>query len=495
MADWDEFPVHLMDGCKLNHKVLGWTMRFNDVLDANLLHSSLTRLLSIGDWRKLGGRLKRNVSSASPRHPTPVNANEDQKNGQLKIYVPKEFTPSIPAVEYTHDASHHLQSITTHPIGRQFITPTVEPSIQPLDKHLRQFMAPDDYPESVDALLQTDKSQISLMITSFNDATLVSVAFPHTLLDAVSFIHLVQNWSLVLAGRESDVPPLLDAHTDALEGVCDDARGGDVGDCRMESMRLKGFGFWKLLVRQMAEATQRKRRLQALYIPKETYEKLLSKLEYNSESNQQTTTGKPPNEVDILTAWLIRTIAQQEPSRPVTLITLYNLRYYIKSLKEARKRGIFSQIMISTTCAIFPPETSTKCVSEIAKDYKEQVGKLTQEEEVVAYLSQVRDELKKEKPGFALYGATDALVVFCNPLAKLDLVKMADFGSAVVRRGGDGSTPAGRMVGNVFNPLSWTDAGVDLLFPLGTDYEGGCWIMAKLGMGSWEILTKELGGW
>lgn len=74
MADWDEYPVHLMDGCKLNHKVLGWTMRFNDVLDADKLHSSLTRLLSIGDWRKLGGRLKRNVSFlyATPsqhRHP------------------------------------------------------------------------------------------------------------------------------------------------------------------------------------------------------------------------------------------------------------------------------------------------------------------------------------------------------------------------------------------------------------------------------------------
>jgi hypothetical protein len=62
---WDEYPVHLMDGCKLNHKVLGWTMRFNDVLDADKLHASLTGLLSIGDWRKLGGRLKRNVCAPS----------------------------------------------------------------------------------------------------------------------------------------------------------------------------------------------------------------------------------------------------------------------------------------------------------------------------------------------------------------------------------------------------------------------------------------------
>lgn len=62
MSGWHEYPVHLMDGSKLNHKVLGWTMRFDDVLDAEMLHSALTRLLGMGDWRKLGGRLRRDVS-------------------------------------------------------------------------------------------------------------------------------------------------------------------------------------------------------------------------------------------------------------------------------------------------------------------------------------------------------------------------------------------------------------------------------------------------
>lgn len=61
-ADYDIYPVHLMDGAKVNHKVMGWTMRFNDVLDADILHNSIMTLLDIGDWRKLAGRLKRNVS-------------------------------------------------------------------------------------------------------------------------------------------------------------------------------------------------------------------------------------------------------------------------------------------------------------------------------------------------------------------------------------------------------------------------------------------------
>jgi hypothetical protein len=348
-------------------------------------------------------------------------------------------------------------------------------------------MAPDDYPDTVDGLVQTDKSQLSLMVTSFADATLVSVAFPHTLLDTVSFMHLVENWSLVLAGRESKVPPLLDAYTDVLDEVAASAKDG----CRMESMRTRGFAFWKLLARQAAEAAHRRRRLQALYIPKDTYEKLLSRL---GEGGASGGVESQPDEDELLTAWLIRTISRQEPSRPVTLITLYNLRHHVRLLKQACKKGVFAQIMVSSTCAIFPPHASTKSVKEIATDYKAQVAQLSAEGEAIAYLKQIRGELNGEKPSFALYGSTDALVVFCQPLARLDLVRVADFGPAVANKGdGRGATPPGRLVSNVFNPLDWTDAGVDLLFPLGTDHDGGCWVVAKLSSGSWDIVADELG--
>lgn len=59
----DIYPVHMLDGTKtLRTIVVVWTLRFNDVLDADALHDSLSRLLEIGDWRKLGGRLRLKVS-------------------------------------------------------------------------------------------------------------------------------------------------------------------------------------------------------------------------------------------------------------------------------------------------------------------------------------------------------------------------------------------------------------------------------------------------
>jgi hypothetical protein len=59
----DVYPVHMLDDTKtLRDIVVTWTLRFNDVLDANNLYASLSRLLEIGDWRKVGGRLRLKVS-------------------------------------------------------------------------------------------------------------------------------------------------------------------------------------------------------------------------------------------------------------------------------------------------------------------------------------------------------------------------------------------------------------------------------------------------
>jgi hypothetical protein len=60
--DDDIYPVHVLDGSKtLRGIVVTWTLCFNDVLDADKLRISLTKLLGMGDWRKVGGRLRLKV--------------------------------------------------------------------------------------------------------------------------------------------------------------------------------------------------------------------------------------------------------------------------------------------------------------------------------------------------------------------------------------------------------------------------------------------------
>lgn len=57
------YPVHALDHMTEFQPFLATVMLFNDALDANMLYVSLSRVLEIDDWRKLGGRLKKDVST------------------------------------------------------------------------------------------------------------------------------------------------------------------------------------------------------------------------------------------------------------------------------------------------------------------------------------------------------------------------------------------------------------------------------------------------
>lgn len=55
--------MHHMDDSPINRSiVLMFMMRFDDVLDPEKLKDSLEKLLSRDDWRKLGARIRLNVS-------------------------------------------------------------------------------------------------------------------------------------------------------------------------------------------------------------------------------------------------------------------------------------------------------------------------------------------------------------------------------------------------------------------------------------------------
>jgi hypothetical protein len=57
------YPLHMLDDTpSLRNIVVAWTLRFDDVLDVEKLHESLSRLLEIGEWRMLGGRLRLKVT-------------------------------------------------------------------------------------------------------------------------------------------------------------------------------------------------------------------------------------------------------------------------------------------------------------------------------------------------------------------------------------------------------------------------------------------------
>lgn len=55
-------PLHSKDDTWMNRGIaLEFTLHFDDVLDPEHLRRSLERLMEIGEWKKLGARLRLNV--------------------------------------------------------------------------------------------------------------------------------------------------------------------------------------------------------------------------------------------------------------------------------------------------------------------------------------------------------------------------------------------------------------------------------------------------
>jgi hypothetical protein len=56
-------PLHSLDDNFIYRAiVLDFTLRFDDVLDPEKLRTALARLMGLGNWRKLGARLRMNVN-------------------------------------------------------------------------------------------------------------------------------------------------------------------------------------------------------------------------------------------------------------------------------------------------------------------------------------------------------------------------------------------------------------------------------------------------
>lgn len=60
------YPVHLLDGASFLRQIFTSFVKFNDVLEPQKLKDAISRLLQIGNWRKLGGRYRTKVKTGNP---------------------------------------------------------------------------------------------------------------------------------------------------------------------------------------------------------------------------------------------------------------------------------------------------------------------------------------------------------------------------------------------------------------------------------------------
>lgn len=456
----DVYPLFMLDDNKTLHGiVITWTLRFNDVLDADRLHTSLCKLLEIGDWRKLGGRLTR------------------RDNG-LEIRVPPKFTPERPAVSYSHRAIP--SDIDDHPLAKTLPKPTPTASIQAGSHEFREFEASTDAPATLDEFLANDTPQLSLHVTSFNDATLVGLSWPHTLMDALGQQALLRGWSLVLAGRESEVPDFLGAREDAL------CAGPDEKQEEYRPKRLQGFAMFQFGLRFVAGLLwNRVVETRTIFLPKKAVAEL-------RKQAQEDLSGEFVSEGDVLTAWATRAVASSMPPRPITVLHALNLRFRIPSLIEAP--GVFVQNMAVSAFSFFTPELLRGPLGPIALENRRHLMEQTTEPQLLALLREMRKTYTPGSDTTLLCGESNALLMPFTNWTRANVYQAADFSSAVVRAGeGESrSNPAGTIVYHHVNSMRQNPTMRNVVVVHGKDHDDHYWLTGLLLPAAWAKIEEEV---
>jgi len=472
------YPLHMLDDTKtLRGIVVTWTLRFNDVLDANKLHTSLSDLLEIGDWRKLGGRLRL------------------RENGELEIHVPQPFTKKRPAVSFSHHT--HTVNIEDHPLASTLPKATDGPSIQAGPPGFRYFAAREGAPETLDDYLYQDIPQLSLHITSFNNATLVALSWLHTLMDVMGQQALLRGWSLMLAGKEGEVLPVLGAREDAICAAMDASEKEAkeefmLGQKRLEGWALAKFGAnfaWSMLWNQVVET-------RTIFLPRKAVNDLIREAQEDLKAETGSEWKPFVSEGDVITAWAARAVAFSQPQpRPVTILHALNARFRLPSIQSRETTGVFVQNMAVAACAFLPHEIATGPLGPIALENRRHLVEQSTEGQVLACLRELRAQPKKDSDPSMVCGDSNAVLVPFTNWTRAYVFKTADFSPAVVRAGDvskERTNPPGTIVFHHAQSMRQGPEVRNVFVVLGKDHQDNVWMTGILLPGTWAKIGEEL---
>lgn len=383
-------------------------------------------------------------------------------------------------------------NIEDHPTGNRLPKPTDGPSVQPGAMDFLDLTAQSDSPRTIHDFLRGDKPQISLHVASFANATLVSLSWPHTMMDAMGQLALVKAWSAVLEGREAEVPPLLGAREDPLAKV-GTPHDEDQEPFVFEHLQMRGCQMLRFGMRFLWDLFWKPVETRHIFFPA----KFVAGLRYQALETVKEAAGGAQflSEGDILNACLTRLFVSSQPRpRPVMFINVVDTRTRITSTFE--KDGAYLQNLVLATITFFSVhEATTAPLGLLAAKHRRSIAEQANDAQMRAMLRLMRREAEGgqgmgimcEEPGSVFTGVSN--------WTKANFIEAVDFGSAVVGKAvsaGNRTNRPGTMVSHHAGPIRQIPTMRNMFNILGKDHDGNYWLHGAMIPESWTNFEEEL---
>lgn len=344
---------------------------------------------------------------------------------------------------------------------------------------------------TLEALLCGDVPQISVHITSFANATLVALSWPHTLMDVMSQQAFLHAWSLVLAGREAEVPPVLGAQEDVLRTLID-APPKEREEYALKSKQLKGLAMLKFGTRFAWDMlTSPAPETRTICLPKNAIARL--RLQAQMDLAELSNEDERPfvSDGDVLTAWVIRAIATSSMgSRPLTALHAMNARFRLPLLSNAS--GVYLQNMLVPGFTFISSDIARGPIGPIAWKNRLSLSEQATEAQVMASL---REQRTTGDPSTLLYSDPDAVLIPFTDWTKAKLFSSANFGPAVLHAGEVSQTrcnPPGTPAFHHAASRRPNRTGGLMVVVLGKDHGDNFWLTLTLSLLAWAHIERSL---
>ncbi|KAK6821786.1 hypothetical protein PG995_008500 [Apiospora arundinis] len=489
------FPLHFLDNQMCARElVLTQTMLFDAVLDAAKVHDGLVKLLSTGDWRKLGGRLRK------------------KRENCLELHVPKEFTEERPAVRFS--AETFDISIAEHPLGSRLPRAASaavaaeggDPSIHPGSLDFKQFGIVTGWCTKQDDYYSRDEPVLGLRVISFLDATIVSLTVPHVIAGALALQSIFRAWSAALRDGDADgdapttIPPLLGARQDVLDGIGEGEEENDqTAPYVMVPREMKGWGLIKFVFRLLWSVFWRPViGSRSVCLPHQFVSRLRDQCIKEAEAANGN--GKPVflSDGDVLTAWTTSFVVRARGGTRPALITnavdvvgrLKNLQPQQKDREdeERGKEGVYVQnLAIGLYTDVSLDLAMNRPLGEAAHAIRRSIQEQVTDEQLRAQMRMLKERGLGQRD--ALFGDPDAQFLINSNWTRFNMFNACDFSPAIVSKpnksssaanGTTPTTPPGKPVYMHCGTVEDSRFQRDCFVITGKDLLGNYWMTAFL---------------
>ncbi|KAH0352005.1 hypothetical protein KCU81_g2137, partial [Aureobasidium melanogenum] len=451
-------PVHMWD-LPIRSAVVYHMSRFNAPLDANKLRDSLIKLIDRdGGWRKLGARLHQNDKKA------------------LELHIPHRFDTDQPAIAFNHEKFEC--TINEHPLASRLPSASQEPEIVACASDLVALMRSKGDPESFQDYLNKDRPILGLRVVTFDDATLVTLSCNHLLLDGLGGKAVLDAWSLVLHGREHEVPDLQGVYEDPLATLGTQSTVPYKHESRVMGVpQLILFGVRALLRRTFSKSEIKD---YIICVPS-SYVK-----ELKSNALKEITRASDPlaetpflSDSDVLCAWWSRYIAScmsKQPTETLVINNLLDLRPVLTPELFCPENPYVSNALMMMPTFTTAAQLLRKPLGETALSLRQTIKQLSTREQVEARFSLDREWLRRTGHP-ALYGDPWMRMIICTNWIK-GKIHEVDFSPALL----EGKSRNTGPVCPSYNQIHAIIKDFDLIsgFAISKDKDGNYWIYARL---------------